>query len=455
MADISKIKLPDGTTYNIKDTITEIGGRNLLLKTNQGKTNWSLNTGNGSGTVNTNEDGVRFTIITKATNWMCFQYLVDANLKALLSNAGGTFTLSMDIRSSVDFNVSQRWSVREANSQNPLIEMFSPAVNQLTADQWKHVEMVGTTTGNQTANNVYVYINMLFPVGNYDIKNLKLEKGSKATDWTPAPEDQITGSGTSGCIAKFNGVNTVTDGPAFGSSITNFLAENGQWRTPTDNKVRQNYIEDTIEKSYMLLLGEHDSTYSEYATTETAGARKALGLDYCIKDGTSRRLIISATNGSDTRSIELRPFGTTKIPMLGSGRIYNDNDIYSEGDIYSESNIGCDGTVTANSVTLPHKYSTNEQIVGYWIDDSPIYEKTIQLSSIITIASNSSTAISTSYWSQTAKPIDFKVYRMTQAGYQVGICTIAVIDANGKLTIYNTRQGSLAFDTFTIQYIKI
>ena len=46
------------------------------------------------------------------------------------------------------------------------------------------------------------------------------------------PSDNITGSGTSGSLTKFNGAHTVTDGPAFGSSTTTFLANDGQWRTP-------------------------------------------------------------------------------------------------------------------------------------------------------------------------------------------------------------------------------
>ena len=44
--------------------------------------------------------------------------------------------------------------------------------------------------------------------------------------------DGITGSGTSGYIAKFNGARSITNGPQFGSSTTTFLSNDGQWRTP-------------------------------------------------------------------------------------------------------------------------------------------------------------------------------------------------------------------------------
>lgn len=49
---------------------------------------------------------------------------------------------------------------------------------------------------------------------------------------TPSIANNVTGSGTSGYIAKFNGGNTITNGPALGSSTTTFLRNDGQWATP-------------------------------------------------------------------------------------------------------------------------------------------------------------------------------------------------------------------------------
>lgn len=47
----------------------------------------------------------------------------------------------------------------------------------------------------------------------------------------------ITGSGTSGYIAKFNGTHSVTIGPQLGSSTTTFLRNDGQWATPVGTAV--------------------------------------------------------------------------------------------------------------------------------------------------------------------------------------------------------------------------
>ena len=50
---------------------------------------------------------------------------------------------------------------------------------------------------------------------------------------TPSIANNITGSGTSGYLAKFNGTNTITSGPQLGSSTTTFLRNDGTWAEPT------------------------------------------------------------------------------------------------------------------------------------------------------------------------------------------------------------------------------
>ena len=53
---------------------------------------------------------------------------------------------------------------------------------------------------------------------------------------TPSITNNITGSGTSGSLAKFNGANTVTDGPALGSDTTKYLRNDGQWIAPPNTE---------------------------------------------------------------------------------------------------------------------------------------------------------------------------------------------------------------------------
>lgn len=56
---------------------------------------------------------------------------------------------------------------------------------------------------------------------------------------TPSITNNITGSGTSGCLTKFNGTNTVTDGPALGTDTTKYLRNDGTWAVPPGTTAAQ------------------------------------------------------------------------------------------------------------------------------------------------------------------------------------------------------------------------
>ena len=95
---------------------------------------------------------------------------------------------------------------------------------------------------------------------------------------TPSITNNVTGSGTSGYIAKFNGANTITNGPAFGSGTT-FLRNDGTWQTPTNTT---NTAGSTDTSSKIFLVGATSQaaspqTYSDnqvYATNGQLDANK-------------------------------------------------------------------------------------------------------------------------------------------------------------------------------------
>jgi hypothetical protein len=47
------------------------------------------------------------------------------------------------------------------------------------------------------------------------------------------PSSGVSGSGTSGYLAKWNGSSSITSGPALGSGTTTYLRNDGTWATPT------------------------------------------------------------------------------------------------------------------------------------------------------------------------------------------------------------------------------
>ena len=115
---------------------------------------------------------------------------------------------------------------------------------------------------------------------------------------------------------------------------------------------------------------------------------------------------------------------------------------------------------TDAGVELPHAYSTTEQIVGYWIDGSPIYELTIEMGSYTSISSNGNITISSSLWNETAIPVNVVLINANGASgsnkRNVWICEIAEIDVvTGEMRIFNTRSSTMGFDTIVIQYVKV
>lgn len=102
--------------------------------------------------------------------------------------------------------------------------------------------------------------------------------------------------------------------------------------------------------------------------------------------------IPTISNGLDSEG-DIQTDGTLRGANLAitddinaGGDLSADNGNFS-GDITADS-ANITGNATASGVSLPHRYSTTEQIVGYWIDGKPIYEKTIELNDI-TLPQNS------------------------------------------------------------------
>ena len=83
----------------------------------------------------------------------------------------------------------------------------------------------------------------------------------------------VRGSGTSGYLTKFNGTNTVTNGPQLGSSTTTYLNNAGSWATPPDTK---NTAGSTDTSSKIYLIGAtsqaaNPQTYSDNEVYATSG----------------------------------------------------------------------------------------------------------------------------------------------------------------------------------------
>jgi len=89
--------------------------------------------------------------------------------------------------------------------------------------------------------------------------------------------NNITGSGTSGYLAKFNGANSITNGPQLGSSTTTFLRNDGSWATPVDTKVSQS-ASTTSNWRKVLLHYKDDASSTTAVTSSTEQVYATVGV---------------------------------------------------------------------------------------------------------------------------------------------------------------------------------
>lgn len=189
------------TSYSVSSTLdgVEVGGRNLVRYTNQGDKQWGVSPGNGAMTKSAevftdlnNANGVNFTIAKQSTNWNYVQFRDNSLIDYLLQNIGETYTISFDFKTSHLGVISI--SVNDGTGLNRIIDFGN--YNVSLANKWIHISLTAKSV-TATKSDQIIYFNTFkinqAGAATFKIANLKLEKGNKATDWTPAPEDVQSG----------------------------------------------------------------------------------------------------------------------------------------------------------------------------------------------------------------------------------------------------------------------
>lgn len=190
--DFIQANSTDPTKYTWMDRRAgvEVGFRNLLAKTNKGKTNWGWGTSNGGTTAEDYDvDGINAVKLTRTidnpASWSYIQYqglirkLIEPNTK---------YTLSFDVYPSQDVTFNALLIIGDYTA--PLTN--NPTMNKATANQWNKVSCVLTSVATlPNISDQVVYLRgMPTAKDNYlIIKNIKLEKGNIPTPWVPALED--------------------------------------------------------------------------------------------------------------------------------------------------------------------------------------------------------------------------------------------------------------------------
>ena len=168
----------------------KIGGRNLLTKTNQGKTNWSWAISSGGTTAeNYDVDGVNAVKLTRTkdspSSWDYIQY---QGLLRNLIEPDTKYTLSFDVYPSQDVTFTA--SLKRGDGGSKLTNEVT--MNKATANQWTKVSCVLTSKATLPDDLSQVVYLSGMPTANGNtvmFKNIKLEKGNVATDYSPSEVD--------------------------------------------------------------------------------------------------------------------------------------------------------------------------------------------------------------------------------------------------------------------------
>lgn len=190
-SDLSGFRTTVSETYATKSAVDniQIGGRNLLYdSTGNLKNGWSGNT------VITVDGGIsgNSLAISRTGYSDNARYFGTSKKHAMTDfNVGTSYTLSawIKVRSDANLDASGYVMARFRSADDKKLYALSLTVSSQTEkDKWIYYEKTWTINDSDIAKLECVAL-ALDKNGMIEACNIKLEKGTKATDWSPAPED--------------------------------------------------------------------------------------------------------------------------------------------------------------------------------------------------------------------------------------------------------------------------
>lgn len=197
--NLSGFQTTVSNTYATKNDVNniEIGGRNLLLNTGNNNlpvmSNGANMVANGTDSVNS-VNGITTMICNTSSREIYYRFMTptesSSNLYGL--EIGKSYTFSGKVQVTTTSGTLNRFATRiqTYNPSTAWAEFINETIISTDTSDW--VDFSSTFTVPESIDGIYISFQLYYTdswVGNILFKNLQLEKGTLATDWTPAPED--------------------------------------------------------------------------------------------------------------------------------------------------------------------------------------------------------------------------------------------------------------------------
>ena len=299
----------------------QIGGRNLLYdSTGNLKKGWNANvtiTENGGVSGNsliisrTGYSGnVRYFGISKR------HFLTDFNV-------GTSYTLSawIKVRSDVELDASGYVMARFRSADDKKLYALSLTMSSQTEkDKWIYYEKTWTINDGDIAKLECVAL-ALDKNGMMEACNIKLEKGTKATDWSPAPED-VDSSISAASIANWcynNDTTYIDGGNIYAKTITTEQLNVDHLSAITTNlgTVKAgtiesgNYVKDSEGMKLSLTDGSWDSVNFKIDATGNITATGGILGGWSFDGKIMKKLLVEGTTAAEKRYVFINTKVTT------------------------------------------------------------------------------------------------------------------------------------------------
>lgn len=281
----------------------EIGGRNLLLNSNNSNT-WTMRSNNASTmpiSVTDMTEGHRtfqrvrrINTSLSPTSFSLYNAISCSKITRQLK--GRTFTMSYMVRCSrpASFKI---WAYFVVNRSNTSMTGYKQASYMTIGTEWTKISVTGSIDCEFSDNDLLRFYPEETTITNgeldsfyIDICEYKIEFGNKATDWTPAPEDLASASDVSALTTRvanaeldIDSANAQIELRATKSEVTtlsNNLANNYYTKTQTDAqiKVSADSITSTVSSTYATKTALN--TAQSTANSALSTAQKTAAVDY-------------------------------------------------------------------------------------------------------------------------------------------------------------------------------